>query len=73
MLAETAIDQGAIVDAIRGATENVFSTMMDLAVESLEPTDHEEPGAVDGVVSLSRIHGSMDRHRHVLLLGGLRL
>ncbi len=52
MLAETAIDQRAIVDAIRGATENVFSTMMDLAVETLEPTDHEEPGAVNGVVSL---------------------
>ncbi len=52
MLAETAINQRAIVDAIRGATENVFSTMMDLAVETLEPTDHEEPGAIDGVVSL---------------------
>ncbi len=52
MLAETAMDQQVIVDAIRGATENVFSTMMELEVETLEPSDHQEPGAVDGVVSL---------------------
>ena len=52
MLAETAIDQQVIVDAVRGATENVFSTMMELKVEALEPSDHKEPDAVDGVVSL---------------------
>ena len=52
MLAETVMDQQIIVDAVRGATENVFSTMMDLEVETLKPTDHQEPGAVDGVVSL---------------------
>ena len=52
MPAETAIDQRVIADAVRGATENVFSTMMDLEVEALEPIDHSPPEAVNGVVAL---------------------
>ena len=52
MPAETTMDQQVIVDAVRGATENVFSTMMDLGIEALEPTDHKEPDAINGVVAL---------------------
>ena len=52
MPAETTIDQQVIVDAVRGATENVFSTMMDLGIEALEPIDHSQPEAINGVVAL---------------------
>ena len=58
MLAETAMDPQVIVDAVRGATENVFSTMMDLGIEALEPIDHSQPEAVNGVVALLGFTGS---------------
>ena len=53
------MDQQLLVDALRSATEGVFSTMLDLEVECGAPfTETSIPGPSQGVIGLIGLAGA---------------
>ena len=53
------MEQQLVVDALRSATEAVFSTMLGLEVESGEPfVETEDPGPSQGIIGLIGLAGS---------------
>jgi len=52
------MEQKLVVDALRSATEGVFSTMLGLEVDSGTPcTDTEDPGPSNGIIGLIGLAG----------------
>lgn len=53
------MEQTLVVDALRAATEVVFSTMLGLEVESEKPcTDNDDPGPSNGIIGLIGLAGA---------------
>src|SRR5947207_2357231 len=53
------MEQQLVVDALRSATEGVFSTMLGLEVESGEPfVETEDPGPSEGIIGLIGLAGT---------------
>jgi len=53
------MEQTLVVDALRSATEVVFSTMLGLDVESQKPcTANEDPGPSNGIIGLIGLAGT---------------
>ena len=51
------LGKDAILDAIKHATDGIFSLMLSMEVSPEEPSEHSDPAPIDGVVALLSFTG----------------